>query len=309
VSAIVAAGAPASAGAELRRGATSIRVALEPGAPITSFACEGHEWCAGSWQDYAPTHGACALPTFVAGAAGARFRNGGTFLSDEPTVDVRADGAANAITVSWPASTYPLSWTRTVSLDADGAVRIGYAVSNGQRVPLPFTWGLPLSLAWSEDTGLELPRGARARVAESHGDGLAPASSEFTWPSLRDGGHLVDLTRPAALGAGRALLCFVELPRARFSVRRGDRALEIRSEPGSLTHVRVRINNGVADPDGPRRSWWRRRSAPMSLQVGPTVGAPDLLSDAVGAWSAARWLEPGETVRWDVRIRQIALEV
>jgi hypothetical protein len=42
--------------------------------------------------------------------------------------------------------------------------------------------------------------------------------------------------------------------------------------------------------------------------VGPAVGAPDQLSEAVGSWGAARWIEPGETVTWDVRIRVLNAE-
>lgn len=248
------------------------------------------------------------MPTFVSGAAGARFGDGGTLLSEEPTVEVRADGSANAITVSWPTGAYPLAWTRTVTIDADGSARLTYSVTNTQRVPLPFVWGLPLALAWGDDVAIDLPRGARARVAEVHGEGLAPAGSEFAWPALRDGGHLLDLTRPAALSAGRAVLCFVELPRARFHVRSGQHALEVRGDPGALTHARVLINSGYAGPDAPRRSWWRRRASRPFMHIGPTIGAPDLISDAVGAWSAARWLEPGEHVRWDVRLRQMATE-
>jgi hypothetical protein len=118
----------------------------------------------------------------------------------------------------------------------------------------------------------------------------------------------VDLARPQSLSAGRAVVCYVELPRGRVIARSSNRALEIRSDPGAMTHARVHVNNGFAGPGAAPNRWWRRRPAPAHVEVGPSIGAPDLLSEAVGVWSAARWLEPGEAVRWDVHIRQIAVE-
>jgi hypothetical protein len=309
VTAGAVAGEAMGAGAELRRGATAVRVALDPGAPIAAFIHDGHDWCRGGpWQDYAPTRRACALPTFVAGAAGARFPDGGTLTTDEHAVEVRADQHGNISSVNWRGSAYPLDWARTIALDAGGALTIRYAVSNTQRAPLPFVWGIPLTLPWSEQLAIDLPRGSRARVAESIGDGLAPQGSEFAWPALRDGGHLVDLSRPASLAPGRAVLCYVELPRARFGVRTPHGVLDVRGDPGAVTHARVWITNGVDAPGSSARRWWQRRAASPSLSIGPTVGAPDVLSEAVGGWGSARWIEPGDTVRWNISVRVLPLE-
>jgi hypothetical protein len=299
--------ADAGAAAELRRGGVSVRVSLAPAAPIASFVSSGCDWCAaGAWRDYAPSARACALQTFVAGAAGARFVDGGSLGSDQPEVEVRADGEANAITARWPLPSYPLAWLRTIAFDAHGALQLRYSVTNQGRTPLPFVWGLSMSCAWGADTSVDLPRGARARVAASQGDGMLTAGSEFAWPSLRDGGHLVDLSRPAQLGSRRAVLCFVELPRGRIVVRSGGAALEVRADPGVLTHARVWVNNGAPNQSAPRRSWWRRTSSPSVLAVGPAIGAPDLLSDAVGSWGAARWIESHETLSWEIGIRTLA---
>ena len=40
-----------------------------------------------------------------------------------------------------------------------------------------------------------------------------------------------------------------------------------------------------------------------TITIGPAAGAPDSLSDAVGSWRAAQWLEPGATMVWTVRYR------
>ena len=302
--------APSSAAAELRRAGSSVRVAVSRGAPITSFHAGGHEWCgAGPWQDYAPSAGTCALPTFVAGAPRLTFPEGGLLATDEPVVDVEADGAGGAITARWEPSAYPLGWTRRVALDAEGALCARYEVTNLQRTPLPFVWGMPVPLPWSSSVAIDIARGARARVAASYGDGLARAGSEFAWPALRDGGRLVDLTGPVRLGSRRAVLCYVELQRGGFVVRADGAALEISGEAGIVTHARVWVNNDADAPGAePRRwwgGWWRRRAPHCEVAAGAAVGAPDLLSDAVGAWRAARWVEPGQVVRWTMRLRPV----
>jgi hypothetical protein len=298
--------ASSSSAAELRRGDSVVRVAVAPGAPITSFVTNGHDWCAGgAWQDFAPTSGACALPAFVATTRRPTFPEGGLLVADEPTVDVEADGGAGTITAWWPPTPYPLGWTRVVTLEADGALLLRYAVTNAQRSPLPFVWGLPVVLPWGENISIDIPRGARSRVAAAFGEGLPPAGSEFTWPALRDGGKLTNLTQPTRSRPRRAVLCYVELPRGRIVLHDGDDALEISGNPGVVTHARVWINHDSDDRGAPPRRWWRRRSPRHAITVAPAVGAPALLSEAVGEWRAARWVEPGETIRWDVRFRSL----
>jgi hypothetical protein len=299
--------AQTGAAAELRRGSSSVRVAVGPGAPITSFCVDGRDWCAaGVWTDYAPTAGACTLPSFVAGAPRSPLPEGGLLAAEEPAVDVRADGAEGRITTSWPASGYPLAWVRTITFDAEGALCTRYEVTNTQRARLPFVWGCRLTLPWSSSIAIDIPRGSRSRVAVAHGEGLSGAGAEFAWPGLRVGGRLSDLAQPARLDVRRAVLCYVELPRGRFVVRDGDALLEITGDEGVVTHAHLWVNNDADIPGAAPRRWWRPRPPNRALAVGPAVGAPGLLSDAVGAWRAARWVDAGETVRWTVRYRPVS---
>jgi hypothetical protein len=301
-----AAQSPASSGAvaELRRGSSVVRVGAERGAPILSFACDGYDWCAaGAWIDQAPSAGACALPTYVAGVPRGALPEGGLLAVESPDVEVRADGASESITAVWPASSYPLSWTRTIQLDADGALVVRYAVGNAQTVPVPFIWNLKMPLPWNSSVSLDMPRAARARLSASHGDGLPAAGSEFAWPALRDGGKLVDLARPTRLAPLRALNCYLELSQGRFRLHGAGAALDVEGESGVVTHAHVWANNDAMLPGSAARRWWRRHTPQRELAVGPAVGAPGVLSDAVGAWDAAHWAEPGDTVRWTVRFR------
>ena len=38
----------------------------------------------------------------------------------------------------------------------------------------------------------------------------------------------------------------------------------------------------------------------MNLSIQPSLGAPDSLTDALGDWKKAQWLEPGEVRSWSI---------
>jgi hypothetical protein len=45
----------------------------------------------------------------------------------------------------------------------------------------------------------------------------------------------------------------------------------------------------------------------MNLSIGPSSGAPDSLTEALGPWKSASWLEPGETKEWTVTWSSMAV--
>jgi hypothetical protein len=194
---------------------------------------------------------------------------------------------------------------RAIDLDETGGMCLRYAVSNAHRSPLPFVWGLRIPLAWHPATVVELPRAARGRVAAAHGNGLPRAATEFVWPSLRCSSKLVDLTRPSRIDARTAVLCYVELARGTFSLRHESATLEIAGNAGVVTHAHVWTNNDADIGRTTPRRWWRPFAAEQALAAGPAVGAPGVLSDAVGAWNSARWIEPGETLQWEIHCRPV----
>ena len=61
------------------------------------------------------------------------------------------------------------------------------------------------------------------------------------------------------------------------------------------------INHGGWNPL-PRTSWlpWRKPAAYRNLGFEPAIGAPDTLTDALGAWERAHWLEAGESRLWTI---------
>jgi hypothetical protein len=281
-----------------------VRIAVAPGAPIISCRLGGRDWCdAGPWRDYAPTLGACSLPTFVTGAPRGALPEGGAMGSEPPDVQLNAAGAAPTIRATWRCHSYPVEWTRTVSLENAESVRLDYAATNTHRVPLPFVWGLRVPLAWRAAPALDVPRAARAKIDAAFGDGLPRAGSEFIWPSLREGGRLVDLSQPTGLGVRRSVACYVELSRSRFSMTVQGTSLELGGEAGVVTHAHVLVNNDCSERRHAPRRWWRRGDQEQEIVIGPSIGAPGLLSDALGSWNAARWIEPGDSVHWTIHAR------
>ncbi len=292
----------ADGAAELRRAGTAVRTTLAPGGALTSVRIDEQEWCAAAgWTDHVPTIGACTLPTFVAGVAGHVLPAGGVLTAALPRVQVRADGTREAIISEWEAELYPLAFERTVTLEGDGTVHLAYRATNPRTAPVPFIWGMSIPCAWDPNLRIELPPGVRARVAASWGAGFPAAGSEFTWPHLRNGGELVDLARPAQLAKGFGVICFIELPAAGVTLRTARGAITVRGTRGVVSHLRVLVDHDAPVPGRAPSRWWRRSSVHRVLSVAPMVGAPDTLLDAVGAWKAARWVEPGATMQWDVQ--------
>jgi hypothetical protein len=136
---------------------------------------------------------------------------------------------------------------------------------------------------------------------------LGGAGAEHQWPRLRVNGTLVDLSRPAALKQDFACKLFVELPRTEVVValEEAGARLEMHLHGRQVPRVGLWINRRGWRPFMPSRSalppFLRKKAAPCSaLALAPCLGAPDTLSDALGAWDAAHWLEPGATARWSM---------
>jgi hypothetical protein len=115
---------------------------------------------------------------------------------------------------------------------------------------------------------------------------------------------LLDVSAP---GSARKLpfACklFVDLPPGNHavSVLEGDVMLTARFDAVQVPHVGLWINHGGWNPL-PKTSWlpWRKPAPYHNLALEPAIGAPDALTDALGAWGSAHWLEAGETRFWSV---------
>jgi hypothetical protein len=129
-------------------------------------------------------------------------------------------------------------------------------------------------------------------------------SDEHRWPRLRSGGQLFDFSAPGqAWKKPFACKLYVDLPPGGQAVRvlEGGEQLVARFDSADVPQMGLWVNHGGWNPL-PRRSWlpWRKPALYFSLGFEPTIGAPDALSDALGAWDGAHWIEPGVTRRWTV---------
>ena len=122
---------------------------------------------------------------------------------------------------------------------------------------------------------------------------------------------MVDLSRPdAAFPVAYACKLFVELPRAEVVVAlvEGNARLEMRFSGAEIPFVGVWINRGGWSPFPPRRSlaeklFSKRREPYANLGLEPCLAAPDSLTDSVGAWDSAHWIDPGGVSRWSMNWR------
>ena len=63
-----------------------------------------------------------------------------------------------------------------------------------------------------------------------------------------------------------------------------------------VPHLGVWINKQGWTP-------FRRERPYLNVAIEPSLGAPDALSDALGDWKRAQWLEPGEVRSWSITWR------
>lgn len=263
----------------------------------------------GGFDECFPTIAACKLPSWVEGAGGAKITERGALWRQRCDTRVGTGEFGNSATCTWHAAPLPLTLSRTVTVRPDGAVEFAYAATNIGAARAPFLWAAHPVLPLGDGTRLVLPPGARTRAWMADGIALDTGDASHAWPRVRAGERVIDVTRPASLGARFACTLFVELPRTEtvIAVQEGRTRLEMRVHGRELSHAGVWINRGALAPTERKRPRLRlRRAATYStLTIGPCLGAPESLADALGDWETARWIEPGATARWSMTWRVV----
>lgn len=258
----------------------------------------------GGYDECFPTVAPCALPSTVRGAGGRELPDHGELWSQPAALQLTTSDAGHRAHATWRGEALPYVFERALVVTPDGAVRCEYAVTNTGDFKIPFVWAAHPLLPLGRDTRLALPEGARVRVFSEHGIDLGGSGAEHRWPRARWGGQLLDLSTPArAFKKPYACMLYVDLPpeAQRLSVVDGDEELTAHLDGSVVTHLGLWINAGGWNPL-PRTSWlpWKKPAPYFNLGFEPSVGAPGMLSDAIGAWDAAQWLEAGATRAWTV---------
>jgi galactose mutarotase-like enzyme len=260
----------------------------------------------GGYDECLPTVGACRLPADVPGFGGLALPDHGECWSQfAATERVERAGAAPQLVTRWRGRRLPYTLERAVSVEADGAVCMRYALASRGEVRMPFLWSSHPLLPLTPDTRLELPVAARVRVWAQHGVDLGGEGAEHRWPVLRvrEDGRVRerDFTHPARGAAPFACKLFLDLraPAAgpvRLAVEQDGARLEVEVDPREVPHLGLWLNHGGWTPFAEREGY-------HNLAFEPCIGAGDGLDAALGAWDSAAWLEPGETRRWTLRWR------
>lgn len=271
------------------------------------YADEGES---GGFDECFPTVGSCRIPSWVKGAGRVRLPDHGELWAQPPDFGIVTDDDGHSATCTWRGTAMPYRFTRRISVHPEGWVAFAYAATNTGAHRIPFLWSSHPVFPLTSRTRLVLPAGARTRLGSQHGVDFGKARAEHQWPHLRAGSALLDLSRPFAALPQRDFACklFVELPRREVivAVEEGDARLEMVLHGREIPGVGVSIERRGAARGGSWRGVWpfaRRAGARCTVAIEPCLGAPDALSDALGAWDDAHWLEPGATARWSMTWR------
>jgi galactose mutarotase-like enzyme len=292
---------------ELQAGGASVRIVPALGGRITSLVLGGREWLwrgdddpsAGGYEELFPTAGACVIPAGTEGFGGVSLPERGELAEQRPEVAVRG-GETPEATARWRGSRLPYVFERTVRCLTSGEVEAQYAVTNEGDAPLPFVWAARVALPLEKETRLILFEGTPVRVYAQHGIDLMRGTAEHRWPRFRLEKRIVDMSRPDAVARSYACKLFLTQSASPVAVEDGARRLELRAEGGDGATLGIWINRrGVGEPGS---------AAPRVLALQPALGAPDLLSEALGSWKQAQWLAPGETRRWSLAWSARAVE-
>lgn len=258
----------------------------------------------GGLDECFPTVAPCVLPSLVRGAGGRELPDHGELWSQHAAMDLRTDADGHRAVLTWEGECLPFRFERTVVVTPGGEVRCEYAATNLGDLKIPFLWAAHALLPLGRETRVVLPDGARMRVSAEHGIALGGSGAEHRWPRARSGGQLLDFSSPA-LAWKRPFACMlhVDLPRGARSVgvREGRETLTATFDGDEVTHLGLWVNHGGWNPL-PRTSWlpWRKPAPYHNLGFEPGIGAPGSLSDALGSWDGASWIEPRATRRWTV---------
>jgi len=311
--------------AELQGGGTRVRIVPALGGKIVSLESLGREWLwtneglpplapvdggsyaetgdTGGFDDCFPTVAPCHVPSGVATYGGLALPDHGELWTQRPTVEVETHAEGQRLVCQWTGRRMPYRFTRSVQVTPAGAVVMQYAATNPGQSPMPFIWSALPTISLSSATRLDLPGGARVRVYAQQGDALRGLASEFRWPHARLEKRIADLTIPDQLARHYACKLFLDIPPGMSiaAIEEGDTRLEVAFDERQVSNLGLWLN---------KREWTplARGKPYLNLALGPCIGAPDSLADALGEWRGAHWLAPGETRSWAVTWRTRRLE-
>lgn len=255
----------------------------------------------GGYDECFPTVAACKVPTWVRTFGGAQLPDHGELWAQAPTVDVRTSPDGQSATTTWMGRRMPYRLTREVRVRPTGEVECEYEAMNTGTDRIPFIWAGQVVLPLTSQTRVDLPLATRLHVYTQHEIALGVGATDLRWPMLRSQGKLMDLSHPAAVAKRYACKVFLEMREGRAAIIEDGHRLELSFQVDEVPNVGLWINRGAWTP-------FKRGKPYHNLALSPSIGAPDTLEEALGAWKSAQWLDPGKPRRWTLRWRAVATQ-
>jgi galactose mutarotase-like enzyme len=169
-----------------------------------------------------------------------------------------------------------------------------YHAVNDSPDRIPFIWSAHPLFPLTEQTQILLPGGAPMRVGASHKIVMGDARSQHNWPFVRAAGRVLDFLTPYNVAREYACKLFVDMPPGggRARIREGGMELEVTFDTKEVGQFGLWLN---------KHGWTgmrKRQGGYLNFAFEPCIGAPDSLTEALGDWKRAQWLEPGQVRTW-----------
>jgi hypothetical protein len=250
----------------------------------------------GGYDECFPTVAPCTLPGNVRGFGGVTLPDHGELWSQRPEIDVRSPSGSPSATCIWRGVRMPYEFRRQVTIGPEGEIIMRYAATNTGRDRMPFIWSPQPLLPLTAQTHITLPPNAKTRVYAQENIDLFGAGADHLWPKLQGQKGRVDLSHPDSVARKYVCKLFVDMPSGHAAVQEGNSRLDVEFDAHEIPNFGLWIN---------KRGWtpFKRGKAYQNFSFAPCIGAPDSLSDALGEWKSAVWLEPGARREWTVTWR------
>lgn len=299
--------------AELSAGGSRVVLIPELGGKIASMEIAGRQWLwtnpsmpfrtpvpgtsyvgtadSGGFDECFPTVAPCTLPAAAETFKGVELQDHGELWSQRPSIELVTRPDGQEATMVWTGVKMPYQFTRVVRVDSSGAVTMRYSARNSGSSRMPFIWSSHPLLPLTNETKLLLPEGEPVRVFQAERIELGGVGAEHRWPNLRTPKEVLDVTRPLSPGKRFACKLFFDSVPGIAAVEEGGARLEVRFDRKEVPDFGLWINARGWSPSRRIRSY-------SNFGFEPCIGAPDTLSDALGGWRRAHWLEAGEARTW-----------
>lgn len=257
----------------------------------------------GGFDECFPTVGACRIPGWVRGWGGLELPDHGELWSQVPEMEIETGEHGQAVVTTWEGRRLPYRLTREARVSPEGEVVMTYHAVNDSADRVPFIWSSHPLLPLTPRTQVLLPEGAPMRVYATHRLEMGGPRSQHHWPFVRAAGRVLDFLSPYQVAKEYACKLFLEMPVGRARLREGDLELEVTFDTKDVGQFGLWLNKQGWTPFKKERPY-------CNLAFEPCIGAPDTLSDALGDWKRAQWLEPGQVRTWSIawRARPVPVE-